>query len=209
LTVTPFAVFAAAALLAQPEANWPAPAHPLLLAGALAWLSNLLADRNLEPRRARRLRTLLWLALASSLLLTSLGAIHLLRPLPGFPPEGEPAARLRAWQDLPDWLPTGGNLCADDYELAAALSYHRGDRMAVSSSCGPPAALPDDAVVLVAAPGSGEAPAPDWFRGRGHCATEIGRHPMRRGDGAVVRTLVGYRLVPCGQVQAEGRLDRP
>jgi dolichol-phosphate mannosyltransferase len=191
LAVVPVAAFCVAALLAHPEANWPAPAHPLLLALALSWLG---ADREggaAPDRHGRFVAAAAW----SSAALTALAAIHLLWPLPGFPPAQEPAARLRAWDDQPRWLsPPTGPLHADGYELAAALSFNLPSRPVVRTACEPSGECPAGAIVVVAGPGSSCPEAPEWFRREGHRVAEIGAHPMHRRDGAVVRTLCGFRL---------------
>lgn len=193
LAIAPLVVFSAAALLAHPEANWPGPAHPLLIALALAWLG-VDRERHADAGRHRRFVAAAAISAAG---LTALAAVHLLWPLPGFPPAIEPAARLRAWDDLPGWIPgAGGPIHAEGYELAAALSFHLPGRPAVRTRCERDGECPADAIAVTAGPGHACPGPPPWFRRSGQGIVELGEHPMRRRDGAVVRTLCGFGLRP-------------
>lgn len=186
--VTPLAVFAVAALLAQPEANWPAPAHPLLLAGALAWLRE-------TAKTEKKFRSSTAWALGTSALVTALAVLHLVHPLPPFPPDNEPTARLRGWGDLPSWLENeAGPISADGYELASALTYHlpRHPEIIDGAAEGPPRR---GGLIVVAAPGTNTAELPSWAESANFDAILVGDHPMSRSDGSIVRTLRGFRLV--------------
>jgi len=199
MAVVPLAVFGVASLLAHPEANWPAPAHPLLLAVALAWLGA--DDKRLEAGPGRSHRRFVAAAVVSSGALTAAATFHLLWPLPFFPPGVEPAARLRAWDDLPSWLTDLDEAVvhADDYELASALSFHLPTNLDVSVRCAHEGRCPRDAVAVVAAVGASTPSMPLWFRSPGQCAVELGVHAMRRQDGEVVRTLRAFTFRPCHQ----------
>jgi hypothetical protein len=208
----PLAVFAGAALLAHPEANWPAPAHPLLLVGMVAsWDRRHPVGQDIS--RGRRFLPLI--AAALSLLLTAAALTHLLRPLPFFPPSLEPAARLRGWRELPTWL-SGSTLYALDYELAAALRFHLPGRPVVRNHCPRYAGHPehvdhteragqgedtdsDVALLVLASPGT-EPPTPDAARcdpGPHRCWQAGPWAPLRRADGEVVRTIASFRSLPC------------
>jgi hypothetical protein len=195
MAVAPLVVFGGAAVLAQPEANWPAPAHPLLLA---LCLRRLRAERDKQTNKDGRplFRRYVAATVVTSALFTALGALHLVSPLPLFPPGTEPAARIRAWHDLPTWLSeTGQPMTADTYELAAALSYHLPSRPEITVRCGQEGHCVPDSIALVAAPGDVELVAPAWFSHPEGSVVEMGTASMRRSDGEVVRTLGAYRLV--------------
>jgi len=182
----PFAFFLAASLLADPEANWPAPSHPLLLAAAVAFIG-----REGAPFGLRRATKLAAVAVATSGLVTAACVVHLLHPLAALPADREPAARLRAWNDLPGWLPSA-DMIADGYDLAAALSFHLPGHPPVRDGRRSGVAGPDRAVVVAAGLGMDEPDLPAWARGS--CATPIASHRMRRNDGRVVRTLRGWSV---------------
>ncbi len=208
LALVPLAVFGAAALLARPEANWPAPAHPFLLAGAALWLDRALRGR--DEAGQRPLRRWAAAAVATSALLTGLAVVHLIRPLPGLPPDREPVARLRAWDDLPEWLVEArGPIVADGYELAAALTFHLPGRPRVIDGRRA-REIPAGSLIVTAAPGRTSPPCPPSPSGRGGDSGWEQRaaplrlqatHDMRRADGAVVRTLMGFRRGPGEAVQ--------
>lgn len=195
MAIAPIIVFAGAALLTHPEANWPAPAHPLLIAQALSWLT---AEREAchEPDARQKFSRYVAAAVATSAVLTAVGALHLLSPLPFFPPGREPAARLRAWHDLPESLTTGENrpLTASDYELAAALSYHLPSHPDITVRCGPRGQCGPDTIALVSAPGETEPVAPTWFSYPDRRVVEMSTSFMCREDGEVVRTLRAFRF---------------
>jgi 4-amino-4-deoxy-L-arabinose transferase-like glycosyltransferase len=197
MALVPLSVFGAASLLAQPEANWPAPAHPLLLVGAALWLERELKAAPDLPHR-RRLRAWTIAAISTSALLTGLALLHLLRPLPLFPPEGEPVTRLRGWRDLPVWLADVEEIAVEDYELGAALRYHLPRHPDVLDASRLDERL-SDMILVVSAPGESTPALPSWVRPSGCQVHDLSLHPMQRADGAVVRTLGGFRLSGCGE----------
>lgn len=202
LAAGPLVVFGAAALLAHPEANWPAPAHPALLAGALLWLQSRLDRAADDPAQRRRLALWTVAALGTGLVVSALGAAHLLRPLPFPPAAEEPAARLRAWEDLPPWLEREGLVAADGYELAAALAYELRGRATVLD--GRREALPAGrpCAVVAVAPGSVLPTLPSWAP---RSARPLGARAMRRSDGRAVRTLSAWSAPDCSALMAEVR----
>lgn len=203
LALVPLTVFAGASLLSPPEANWPAPAHPLLLAGVVARLERELGVAG--PERRRRLRRWAGAAVGTSAVITALALVHLLSPLPWLPAEREPAARLRAWNDLPSSLAAAdAPLLAEDYELAAAVSYHLPGRPEVTVRCPTAGRCPPGALGLASTPGRQRPSPPPWLARPGSRPVEVEVHPMRRGDGDVVRTLGLFRLVRRGSKTRHG-----
>lgn len=194
MAVLPIVVFGGASLFAHPEANWPAPAHPLLIALALSRLKaeRTGSDKSESPKHGRYVIA----AVVTSALLTAAGALHLLSPLPFFPPEREPAARLRAWHDIPNWLTAAENLplSADDYELAAALSYQLRSHPNITVRCGRTGQCESETIALVSSPGDTAPDPPSWFSHPDRRVIESNTSVMRREDGEVVRTLRAFRL---------------
>jgi 4-amino-4-deoxy-L-arabinose transferase-like glycosyltransferase len=195
LALAPLAVFGVAALLTDAEANWPAPAHPLLLAGAVVWLQPRLDDERSAASRPG------WTAgaVGSCALVTGFAVVHLLAPFPFLPVDIEPAARLRAWDDLPEWLLDGDpRVVADGYDLAAALTYHRPGHPPVADGRRDGVCIVGT-VVVASSPGYRTPEVPAWAAGGGRCMVPVGEHRMRREDGRVVRTVRGFRVVACDE----------
>lgn len=195
LALVPLAVFAVASLLAPAEANWPAPSHPALLVGCLLWLGPV-------ETWSRRRRNLVIGALLMSVALSLVAVVHLLAPLPGFPPAREPATRLRGWQDHPDWsaLEQAQIIWTDDYELAAALTFHHPDNPDIRLH-NPQNPLQTGALCLAADQGSTAPTAPEWCRADGTRPLRRGLHIMHRRDGEPVRTIALFSLEPSGFTQ--------
>ena len=97
---------------------------------------------------------------------------------------------------------------ADGYELAAALTFQLTQCDGVLDATRERPARAGDVVITVAS-GLAEPELPDWVEASGLVAIHLGDHPMSRADGAVVRTLRGFRLFELGESPAQGEEAAP
>jgi 4-amino-4-deoxy-L-arabinose transferase-like glycosyltransferase len=171
----PWLLFGAAALLATPEANWPAPAHLPAIVGAVAAAEGAAARGAAWGSRR-------WVVAAVAVQVAIAAALHLHVAAPFLPPGGkggtfagptDPAARLHGWAATRAALERQGEpVMAGDYGVAAELRY---------LGFGGTLATPSD---------DGSVPAGDfWWVGPVAGPSLPGRRSAGAPAGCVVRTI--------------------